>query len=406
MPESWTPEPENSSAANRHPADCHIEGHRPPHNRVVQRLFHKEHDDGPLVELPLEGVQSALSGPGFIWLDLQGEPPEEIRALGEMFGLDPESLEEAVDISLLPRIDEHDGYVFVVLNGLVMGTGARLDTSEIDIFIGEKFLVTIHRDPFPAVEWLQAPPNTATTTNLDTPAHVTAFIAQIGTRRYLPLIEALDDRIDVLEEMAMASDPRTLTEVHALRRDVGLLRRSIAPQRDVFNELAESLHPVIDASAARAFDRVFDHQLKIVDSLDGARALLSSVLETHRGAVADQTNEIVRILTVFSAILLPMSVISSMWGMNFIEIPLQGLKWGFLGLVGTMLTLGIGLWLYFSNRGFIGAPKLRELPKSVGLGLLQIGVLPIKVVSSGVRQVGRIVTDSGGGSPDPGGDRD
>ncbi|MGH8913446.1 MAG: CorA family divalent cation transporter, partial [Acidimicrobiia bacterium] len=172
--------------------------------------------------------------------------------------------------------------------------------------------------------------------------------------------------------------------------DVGVLRRSLAPQRDVFNELAESLHPVIDPVAARAFDRVFDHHLKIVDSLDEARSLLSSVLETHRGAVADQTNEIVRILTVFSAVLLPMSVISGMWGMNFVDIPLAHWRWGFVTLVAAMLLLGLGLWLYFSRRRFVGGPQLRKLPKAVGLGLLHIGVLPIKAVSTGVRHVGRI----------------
>jgi magnesium transporter len=360
----------------------------------MQRLFHKEDAGGPLIEVPAGDVRSAMTRPGFIWLDMTGEPAEEIRALAEIFDVDGDSLEEAVDVSLLPRVDEHDRYLFVVLNGLVIGTGERLQTSEIDIFIGDRFLITIHRDPFAAVEWIRTSQNIGATTNLSTPAHVAAFIAQISTRRYLPLIEALEERIDVLEEMAMASDPRTLTEVHALRRDVGLLRRSVAPQRDVFNELAESLHPVVDSGAARAFDRVFDHHLKIVDSLDGARSLLSSVLETHRGAVADQTNEIVRILTVFSAVLLPMSVIAGIWGMNFIEIPFARAQWGFWGLMGGMLLLGLGLWIYFSRRGFVGAPKLSELPRSVGLGLLQIGVVPIKVVSTGVRQVGRLVTET------------
>lgn len=375
-------------------ADCRLASAATSHNRGVQRLFHKKDPESPLVEHAPGEIEALRSAPGYIWLDLLGEPAPAIRALAEPFELDAASLEDAIDISLLPRIDEHDHYVFVVLEGLVVRSGERLTTSEIDIFIGEKFLITIHRDPFPAVEWLQAPTNAASTASLDSPARVTAFIAQLGTRRYLPLIEALEDRIDALEDMAMASDPRTLTEVHALRRDVGLLRRSIAPQRDVFNDLAESLHPVIDAQAARAFDRVFDHHLKIVDSLDGARGLLASVLETHRGAVADQTNEIVRILTVFSAVLLPMSVISGMWGMNFVDIPLADWRWGFAALVGFMLLLGLGLWLYFSRRRFIGGPKLRELPKSVGLGLLQIGALPIKVVSSGVRQVGRIVFDA------------
>lgn len=370
----------------------------------MQRLFHKGSSDAGLVEIPAADLESALAEPGYVWLDLLGESSEAIYLLASLLDLDRVSLEESADISLLPRMDEHDEYVFVVLNGLVIGSGERLTTSEIDIFIAERFLVTIHREPFPAVEWLQTSANAVATASLETPAHAAALIAQIGTRRYLPLIEALEEKVDLLEEMAMASDPRTLTEVHALRRDVSLLRRSVGPQRDVFNQLAESLHPAIDPGAARAFDRVFDHHLKIVDSLEGARGLLASVLETHRGAVADQTNEIVRILTVFSAILLPMSVISSMWGMNFIEIPFRELKWGFLTLVGTMLTFGFGLWLYFSRRGFIGAPKLRELPKSVGLGLLQIGVLPIKVVSSGVRQVGRIVTDPTGSEAGPGDD--
>ena len=373
--------------------------------KAVQRLFHKEDAQAPLVEVPAAEIRATLSKPGFVWLDLLGEPPEAIYALAELFGLDHGSLDEAADISLLPRMDEHDGYVFVVLNGLSTGSGERLATSELDLFIARRFLVTVHRDPFPAVEWLQTP-DSAAIANLDTPAHLAALLAQIGSRRYLPLIEALEDQVDSLEEMAMGSDPRTLPEVHALRRDVSLLRRSVGPQRDVFNELAESNHPAIDANAARAFDRVFDHHLKIVDSLEGARGLLASVLETYRGAVADQTNEIVRILTVFSAILLPMSVIASMWGMNFVEIPFQELEWGFLGLVGAMLAFGLGLWIYFSRRGFIGATKLSELPKSVGLGLLQIGVLPIKVVSSGVRQVGRIVTEANSGAPAPDGEPD
>ncbi len=360
-----------------------------------------DHDD-PLVEHSVNELNTLMAGPGYIWLDLLGESPQAIRALADRFDLDRSSIEEAIDISLLPRMDEHDRYVFLVLEGLIVGSGERLDTSEIDIFIGERFLITIHRDSFPAIEWCQAPENTASTTGLETPARVAAFLAQLGTRRYLPLIEALDDRVDVLEDMALASDPRTLSEVHALRRDVGLLRRSIAPQRDVFNELAESMHPVIDDGAARAFDRVFDHHLKIVDSLDGARNLLASVLETHRGAVADQTNQIVRILTVFSAVLLPMSVISGMWGMNFVDIPFADERWGFLVLVGTMVLLGIGLWLYFSRLRFISGPKLSELPKAVGLGLLQIGVLPIKVVSTGVKHVGRIVSDAVDGENRPG----
>ncbi len=124
-------------------------------------------------------------------------------------------------------------------------------------------------------------------------------------------------------------------------------------------------------------------------ALEAGRALLNSVIETYRGAVADQTNEIVRVLTVFSAIILPLTLIAGLWGMNFVEIPGAELEWGFWGLVGLMAVLVIGVWIYFSRRGFIGAPRLRELPRSVGLGLYTIGTAPIRVVAGGIRSLGK-----------------
>ncbi|MGA8039101.1 MAG: magnesium transporter CorA family protein [Acidimicrobiia bacterium] len=361
----------------------------------MQRLFHKTTPGEQMVEGNPTDIVTLLAEPGFFWLDLYDETPEAIQAVGNALSLDEASLHDASEMTLLPRVDEFERYVYAVLFGLVPEAGG-LATDEIDMFIGERFLVTVHRTPFNSIEWLQSPSNVASTTNLDSPARVAAFIAQLGTRRFLPIITELDARIEDLELMAMSSDPRTLPEVQALRRDVGLLRRSVGPQRDAINELAESLHPVIDVAARRSFDRVFDHYVKIIDSLDGARALLGSVLETHRGAVADQTNEIVRLLTVFSAVLLPLSVLAGVWGMNVIDLPFGHAKGGFYVIVTGMGILALGMWIYFARRGFVGRPKLSELPKSVGLGLIHIGVAPIKAVATGIEATVRTVSRTGG----------
>lgn len=362
-------------------------------------MFHKPEGQTHLVEIPISDLRRLLPGPGYVWLDLSGEPGSEIWRFADVLGLDRSSIEEALDISLLPRIDEYERYVFVVLNGLVADTGQRLTTSEIDLFVAEHFLVTIHREDSAAVDWIQAQGEQLSHANLETPSHLAALIAHISTRTYLPIIDALEQRLDVLEELAMGADPRTVPEVHALRRDVVVLRRSVAPMRDVFGEAANSVHPAIDPGAQRLFDRVYQQLLLVVESFDGARNLLSSVQETYRGAVADQTNEIVKVLTVFSAVLLPLSVIASIWGMNFVEIPVAEHPWGFFILAGTMALVAIGLWVYFVRRGFVGGPRLKELPKSVGLGLLQIGTLPVKLAIGGIettiRQVGRIVSEPG-----------
>jgi Mg2+ and Co2+ transporter CorA len=149
----------------------------------------------------------------------------------------------------------------------------------------------------------------------------------------------------------------------------------------------------MDDHSRKMFARVALQHQRSLQALEAGRALLGFVLETYRGAVAEQTNEIMRVLTVFSAIMLPLTLIAGLWGMNFVEIPGDDNPWGFRGLVGLMAIGAISLWLYFSRRGFIGAPRLRELPKAVGLGLFNIGTAPIRVVAEGIRGLGK--TDEG-----------
>jgi magnesium transporter len=357
----------------------------------VQRLLHKTARGDPLIEAESSRLSELLDGSVFVWIDLRDEPIESILEIATILHLDEQSVIETAETRLLPRIDDDGRYVSVVLNALADMADRMLSFDELDLYIGKRFLLTVRESEFPSLRLLQSPVNAAMTASVDSPARLAALIAQIGTRRFLSLITTLDGRIDELENMAMTSDPRTLPEVHALRRDVGVLRRVAGPQRDIFSDLAESLHPAVDETAARAFDRVFDHYLKIVDSLDAARNLLSSVLETHRGAVADETNEIVRLLTVFSAILLPLSVIAGIWGMNFVSIPLSRRPWGFWLLVGSMAFFAVALWVYFVRRNFIGGIKLRELPKSVGLGLIHIGSAPLKAVGTGFEATRRTV---------------
>lgn len=190
----------------------------------------------------------------------------------------------------------------------------------------------------------------------------------------------------------MRADPRALNEVYALRRDVIVLRRVFVPQRQIYDALAEEGRPLVDEASREEFERVTDYQARILESLEAARSLLGSVLETYRGAVADQTNEIVRVLTVFSAILLPLSLVAGIFGMNFVGIPLGDSPYGFWLIVSIMAVIAIGLWVYFGRRRFVGAPRLSELPKAVGLGIYHVGTAPIRVVAGGIESTIRLVT--------------
>ena len=339
-----------------------------------------------LTESSLEASPSPTE---WAWINMQGESEERVIELAAELGLDPALAEEAASVSKLPQVEEFDDSVFVVMHGFVTGSGQRLDTAEIDLFVTESYVLSITRSELPTIEGLKTRLQEVGGLPVPTPAGLVAVMADLLTKRLAPLIQELEHQVDSLEEKAIRGDPETAVQVQALRRDVIFLRRALDPQFDVYEDLSHSRHQAVDDGARRAFARVSNKHRRALESLEAGRALLGSVLETYRGAVNDQTNEIMRVLTVFSAIMLPLGLIAGMWGMNFARIPGTDLEWGFWALLGAMVTLAVGVWIYFARRGFIGAPRLRDLPRAVGLGLVTITVAPVKAVAEGLKQLGQ-----------------
>jgi len=343
-------------------------------------MFHQPVGD-VVQEFNLHHLDAAVRDGGWIWLDLTNPGEQEIRDLGRQFGFDPLSIQDVLDVTLLPKMDEHGTYMFVVLHGISTDEAGRLTTEEIDFFIRPDLLITAHRSPNAAVDWVAENLTKSDQLTIGGPPGIAAAIAEASSRRYLPLLDALDERIETMEEDAIAGDPRILGDSQALRRDVILLRRTLGPQREVVRALSRSPSPLFNDETRRSFADVYDHYFRLVESLDAARALLAGVMETYRGAVAERTNEVMKVLTVFSAVLLPLGLIAGLWGMNFADVPGSGWRWGFVGLLGMMTAIAVGLWVYFARRGFVGGPKLRDLPKAVGLGLVQVGTAPLRVVT-------------------------
>ena len=202
------------------------------------------------------------------------------------------------------------------------------------------------------------------------------------------------------------ADPSVVSEVLALRRDAVTLRRVLAPQRDAAAEISRADHRVITDRARRRFADVVDTAATAADSLDSARLMLGSILETYRGAVAERTNEATQTLTVFAAILLPLSLITGVYGMNFDRMPELAWRWGYYGVLGAMAVLAVGLWLYFARRGFVGSPRLRRVPVALARGLGRgarnvagLATAPVNLVAKGFRRGGR--DESSGESATP-----
>lgn len=360
-------------------------------NRRVIRSFTWQ----PGENLPATSSTDTATAPstdGWTWVDLDAESPRTVEETCRVFGVPSVLVAEALAVASLPTLEEYRDVIHVVLNTLHTDSSGRIVPNEVDIFLGPGYILSIHDGALVSSASLIEKLEQGIGLSAASPSGLLAQLAMAGSRRFPVLIDQLETELDSIEELAMRADARALNEVYALRRDVIVLRRVLVPQRQIYQELADGGHPLIDETTRRELERVVDYQAQILESLEAARSLLGSVLETYRGAVADQTNEIIRVLTVFSAILLPLTLVSGIFGMNFVNLPLAREPMGFWITVGAMALMALSLWLYFGRRRFVGTPRLSDLPKAVGLGIYHVGRAPIRVVADGIESTIRHVT--------------
>lgn len=330
---------------------------------MIQALHH---DGTSFTSVPYEGAETVPTH-GWVWIDVTTSDFEVISSVGSELGFDPLSIDD-VATDMLPKIDTFDDYRYLVGHGLRF-TDDRIGTVEFDMFIGAHFLVTFRPDEIHGFVKVLEQVESGHASTLASPAALAARILEIDSRRFPTLVDALDERIEELEDRAMAADNTVIGAAQALRRDVIVLRRVFGPQRDVLQRL--SWDEMLDPTERRAFADVYDHHFRFVESLDTARALIGSIQETHRGAIAARTNDVMKVLTVFSAVIMPLTLISGIWGMN-IALPFGEDPSAFVWIVGGMAVLAIGLWSYFAWRGFVGRIRLDRLPKAVGLTIVHL----------------------------------
>ena len=313
----------------------------------------------------LEAIRAAG---GWLWLDVVDFTTEEALAVGRAFGFDPIAMDDVTDLGEFPKVDEYEDHAFVVAHG-VSPDPTRLRTSEYDAFVGADCLVTFHREDFPEFGWVRDRIQEPGWLAGSGPDQALARIVETGATRFEPLVDGLEERVLDTETRALAGDHSVVGDVQALRRDALMLRKVVGPLRDTLTRLGSEQLTGIGERARLRFQSVRDHYFRIAESLDTAQAVLGAVLETYRSTVAERTNDVMKVLTVFTAVLLPMTVVAGVYGMNFSRIPELGWRFGYGWALILMVALGLGLRVYFARRGFIGGPRWRQAPRVIGKGL-------------------------------------
>jgi magnesium transporter len=311
------------------------------------------------VEIGRDDVAPLLTRPGArIWVDLANPVGEaEASLLRDVFRFHPLTIEDCFEARVHPKIDEYDGYLYIITHGLTAATSEQqADVVELDAFLGASFLVTYHSQNSRSID---AVTEQVRRTGYPLRQGTTATLHAILDRQSDGLeaeLDNLEERIGGLEDAVFAA-PKDypIATLLAVKRSIVDLRRWMAKQRDVLLRLGRREFSLITADEALMFRDVHDHLVRLNDMLESFRDLLTSIHDAHMSAVANRTNEIIKFLTLFSSTVLPLTLITGIYGMNFEHMPEIRWLWGYPMALGLMAAMTGAMLLYFRYRGWLGS---------------------------------------------------
>lgn len=266
----------------------------------------------------LQSIEEMRKDYTTVWVDVvQFGDSDLISRLGEVFGLHRLALEDAVNTHQRPKVEEYDDQLFVV--ALMLDAKGLVDTEQVAFFIGEGYVITFQEKPGDCFENVRGRIRKGAGRIRFSGSDYTAYaLLDSIIDGYFPVLEKYGDMLEALEDQVVSlPEPKNISELHQLKRDLLLLRRAIWPHRELFNTLIRDEHPLI-AKETRLFLRdCYDHTVQLMDIVETYREMASGLVDVHISSVSVKLNEVMKVLTIVATIFIPLSFIASVYGMNF-----------------------------------------------------------------------------------------
>jgi magnesium transporter len=297
-------------------------------------------------------------GSGQLWVDIDVGNRYQVALLEKVWQFHPLSIEDTLNPNSRVKVEEYPGYLFTVIRGVRLYEETQdpydLETYNLCCYLGRNYVVTVHGGQSPAIAAIADRLTRNPEILRRGAARLMHAILDGAVDAFFPLLDQIDDFLDHVEQRVFERfDQVVLRDIFAVRRMVVSLRRHLAPQREAFNMLTNRPTSFIDPEVQLYFRDVYDHVLRISESLDAYRDLLSGTMESYLTQVSNRLGAITKGLAVIGTISIPFVVISGMWGMNFQEIPLAQAPYGFWWMMIAQLAIGVLLLVGLRWRGLL-----------------------------------------------------
>jgi len=316
-----------------------------------------DYDVGNFQEKEVKNIEEVFpfkETPTVTWVNIDGlHEVDIIEKIGNNFQMHPLTLEDIVNTSQRPKYEDFDKYIFVVLKMLMLDDAKKEIISEqVSLIFGFDFVISFQEregDVFnPIRERIRKAKGRIRKMGAD---YLAYSLLDAVVDNYFSILEKLGEKIEDMEEELVTNPmPQTLQAIHNLKRDTIFLRKSVWPLREVISSLERGESKLIKKGTHIFLRDVYEHTIQVIDTIETFRDMVSGMLDIYLSSVSNKMNEIMKVLTIFAAIFIPLTFIAGIYGMNFEFMPELKWKWGYFYLLGLMAVVGFGMLFHFRRK--------------------------------------------------------
>jgi magnesium transporter len=286
------------------------------------------------------------------WLNIDGiHQLELVEKVGGCFGLHPLTLEDIVNTGQFPKLEDYEDYLFIVLKMIYYDEKEdEIEVEQVSLCLGSNVVVSFQeetgRDVFdPLRERLRRGKGRTRKMGAD---YLAYSLIDAVVDSYFAILEKLGESIEALEEEVVTNPgEETIRELHRFKREMIFLRKSVWPLREVIGRMQRGESRFINESIHIFLRDVYDHTIRIVETIETYRDILSGMLDIYLSSVSNRTNSVMKVLTIIATIFMPLTFLAGLYGMNFKYMPELDLHWGYPALLVVMAAIVISMLVYF-----------------------------------------------------------
>ncbi|HUW96817.1 MAG TPA: magnesium/cobalt transporter CorA [Anaerolineae bacterium] len=325
------------------------------------RLTAMVYDASRLLEEELETIGEAFplsEAPAVTWINVDGiHQVEVVEELGQRLGLHPLVLEDILNPEQRPKMEDLGDYLYLVLKMLDWDdAGGEMTVEQVSMLVGANYVISLQEQPGgdvlrPIRDRIREAKGSIREQG---PDYLAYALLDGVVDRYFGVLEGLGEKVEDLEEELITSPtPDTLQQLHDLKRKMIYMRKSVWPLREVVAALERSGSSLIGESTGPYLRDVYDHVIQVMDAVETLRDMLSGMLDIYLSSISNRMNEVMKVLTIFASIFIPLTFVAGVYGMNFAYMPELAWRWAYPSLWVVMVAVAVTMLVYFRRKRWL-----------------------------------------------------